>query len=313
MRPRVTGWRIGALLGEGATGAVYEATGADGEEVAIKFLHASFADDPDMVTRFKREAQTCQRLRSPHIAQVVGAGRSGETHWIMYRLLRGETLSARLKRETVLAGEGLARPIEHLLMGLAAAHTERVVHRDVKPANVMIERTPTGESACLMDFGISKDRSSPGGSAFHTLTSATATLGTINYMPPEQVGAAAEVDLRADLYAAGAVAYRAISGRLPYVGSSQAVVLHAKLNTDARTLREATGHIWPKDVEAFFRRALAREPRKRFQSAEVMLEGWTRVGRAARGPPADELRSVRAPASDRDDTVLEACPGDTTA
>lgn len=303
--PQVSGWRIGALLGEGATGSVYQATGAGGEEVAIKFLHDSFADEPEMVTRFKREAQTCQRLRSPHIAQVIGAGRTSQTYWIMYRLLRGETLSVRLRRETVMAGEELARPIEHVLAGLAVAHAERVVHRDIKPANIMIERTPTGESACLMDFGISKDRSQRRGSASHSLTSATATLGTINYMPPEQIGASAEVDHRADLYAAGVVAYRAISGRLPYVGSSQGAVLHAKLNTDARTLGEATGQAWPMNVEAFFRRALAGEPRKRFGSAEAMLEEWRLVARAEGVPAADFLRGLSAPASDGDDTVLD--------
>lgn len=310
MSPRLTvpGCTLGRLLGEGATGAVYEATNASGEALAIKFLHESFSDEPAMVARFKREAQTCQRLRSPHIASVVGAGRSGDAYWIAYRRLRGETLADRLKRERVLAADVAAAPIEHVLLGLAVAHEANVVHRDVKPANIMLEPTTSGESACLMDFGCSKDRSLARSTGSQSLTSATSTLGTINYMPPEQIGASAAVDRRADLYATGVVAYRAITGRLPYVGTSQAVVMQAKLSTDARSLSEATSLEWPEAFEGFFRRALSRDPAGRHRTAEEMRDGWRGVIATAGGPTLRELRGLGGSEGDGENTVLDGPP-----
>jgi eukaryotic-like serine/threonine-protein kinase len=305
--PAVPNCRIGRLLGEGVTGTVYEAANDSGEALAIKFLRETFADDPEMVARFKREASICQRLRSEHIAAVVGAGRTEQTYWIAYRRLVGETMAQRMRRDRVFVVAALTPLIEQVLRGLAVAHAAGVVHRDIKPANIMLERTPTGERACILDFGISKDRSHSGSNtSARSLTSHTATLGTINYMPPEQIGASASVDHRADLYSVGVVAYRAISGQLPYVGSSQAAVMHAKLNLDARSLGDATGARWPEHLEAFFRRALAREPSARFEDAASMQAAWTHAGRGGSTPDLDQLRRRNADSDRGDDTVLDA-------
>jgi serine/threonine-protein kinase len=159
---------------------------------------------------------------------------------------------------------------------------------------------------CILDFGVSKDRSNSGsGTSASSLTSTTATLGTINYMPPEQFGASAGVDHRADLYSVGVVAYRAIAGQLPYVGSSQAAVLHAKIHLDARSLAEATGTRWPDALEAFFRRALAREPSARFGDAGEMGTAWIDASRAGTTPDLEQLRRRNIDAQGSDDTVLE--------
>jgi serine/threonine-protein kinase len=309
--PAVPGCRIGRLLGQGTTGTVYEAVNASGEALAIKFLRDSFADDVEVVARFRREANICRRLRSEHIAQVVGAGRTELVYWIAYRRLHGETLSARLRRERVLAPEVLVPIIEQVLRGLAVAHVAGVVHRDIKPANIMLERTESGDRACILDFGVSKDRSFAGASTgSRNLTSATATLGTINYMPPEQVGGSASVDLRADLYSVGVVAYRALAGQLPYVGRSQAAVLHAKVSEDARTLAVSTSLSWPKALEDFFRRALARDPSGRFTDAHSMAHAWLDAARQRDLPELADLRQRNADSEDGDDTVLDL-PSDT--
>lgn len=294
------------MLGEGATGTVYDAVNEHGEALAIKFLHEGLTHDPEMVARFEREARICGRLRSEHIASVVGAGRTERTHWIAYRLIAGETLAARIQREHVLPLAAVVPIVEQVLRGLAVAHAAGVVHRDIKPANIMLERTGGGERACILDFGVSKDISRSGSSSSsRSLTSHTATLGTINYIAPEQIGASASVDHRADLYAVGVVAYRAITGQLPYLGSSQAAVLHAKTTRDARSLAEATGARWPHSLELFFGRALARDVSDRYEDALEMQTAW--AGAGVRGsPPAHELlrrRSVETAACE--DTVLD--------
>jgi serine/threonine-protein kinase len=304
--PPIPGCRIGRLLGEGTTGTVYEAVNAGGEALAIKFLRETFADDAEMVARFKREASICQRLRSEHIAAVVGAGRTEQTYWIAYRRLVGETLSERMRRARVLPLAELAPIVEEVLRGLAVAHAAGVVHRDIKPANIMLERIGAGERACILDFGISKDRSHSGSNTSgRSLTSTTATLGTINYMPPEQIGASAGVDHRADLYSVGVVAYRAIAGQLPYVGSSQAAVLYAKINVDARSLAEATSTRWPDALEVFFRRALAREPSARFGDAKEMETAWIDARGAGTTPDLEKLRQRNVDSQTGDDTVLD--------
>jgi serine/threonine-protein kinase len=304
---------MGALLGEGTTGAIYAAVNAQGDELAVKLLRESLADSPEMVLRFRREASTAQHLRSEYIAQVVSAGRTDDLYWIAYRRLRGETLASRLRRETVLEPAALVTLIEQVLRGLAVAHDAGVVHRDIKPANIMIERPSRSiatERACILDFGISKSPTGGSGTLQHSLTSATATLGTISYMPPEQVGGSAGVDHRADLYSVAVVAYRGLSGRLPYGGTSQAAVLHAKLNEDARSLASTTGVKWPRSVEAFFEQSLAREPGGRFGKAAAMATALRLAVEGEAMPGIAALRRAGSEAQDSEHTVLEG-PGST--
>jgi serine/threonine protein kinase len=138
--PLIPGLRMGELLGEGASGTVYAAVNAQGDELAVKFLRESLADSPKMVLRLRREASTAQHLRSEYIAQVVSAGRTDDLYWIADRRLHGETLASRLRRETMLEPAALVTLIEQVLRGLAVAHDAGVVHRDINPANIMIER-----------------------------------------------------------------------------------------------------------------------------------------------------------------------------
>jgi len=152
----------------------------DGDEIAVEFLRESLADDPEMVARFRREASVAQKLRSEFIAQVVSAGRSGHRYWVAYRRLHGETLARRMKREGVLEPAALMPLVEQVLRGLGVAHEAGVIHRDIEPANIMIERVQGIERACIMDFGLSKSPTGGSGTFQHSLTSATATLGTIS-------------------------------------------------------------------------------------------------------------------------------------
>jgi serine/threonine protein kinase len=288
-------YEVGELLGSGAMGAVHAAHDATGRQLAIKFLHEHLGDDPRIVERFAREARLARRVRSPHVARVLAAGQNGGLFWIAYERLLGETLEQRLQRLRVLPVTFVRAVLDQLLSGLEAAHNAGVIHRDIKPANVFLQRFETGESACILDFGISKSGPPAGSSTSQaSLTSTTETLGTSNYMAPEQIDGAASVGPRADLYAAGVVGFRALTGRLPFVEATPTAVLYAKRYGQPRTLAQATGETWLTGIEAHFRRALAREPDDRFADAESMREAWDEATKGDAFPSLDLLRA-RAP------------------
>jgi serine/threonine-protein kinase len=265
-------------------GAVYAASNDAGAPFAIKFLHEKWCDVPEIVTRFTREAKNALRVDSEFVARVMSIGRSGSVFWIAYERFPGETLHTRMVRDRVLAGPVARTIVEELLRGLDAAHAIGVIHRDIKPENVFLEsrREPPHVRTRILDFGVSKYRAAGDTTTEQPLTSANQTLGTISYMPPEQMSGAARVDGRADLYAAGVVAFHMLSGFLPFAGRSPAVVIHEKLRGAPRTLAQVTGVAWPKPFEAFFVKTLARELDDRFATAKSMREAWTHALTACR-------------------------------
>ncbi|HTJ84705.1 MAG TPA: serine/threonine-protein kinase, partial [Polyangiaceae bacterium] len=168
--------------------------------------------------------------------------------------------------------------LDDVLQGLAAAHAAGVIHRDLKPGNIFLEHLglpDRRERAKVLDFGIAnltrREKEEP------TLTAFDATLGSFAYMAPEQIRGAARADERADVYAVGAVAFRALAGRLPFEGSSAAVLVSLKLDRNAPSLEEATGEKWPAGVERFLERALDRRREKRFSSAVEAREAWRAI------------------------------------
>jgi serine/threonine-protein kinase len=147
------------------------------------------------------------------------------------------------------------------------------VHRDIKPANLFLTSTDDARTR-ILDFGVSKFRPLSTTTSQTPLTTGSATLGSLNYMPPEQIGGAARVDARADLYALATVAFRALTGALPFALFAAPTQMRAKLNGPAPSLADVTAVPWPEPVENFFRRGLAREPDGRFDHAQAMLEAW---------------------------------------
>jgi serine/threonine-protein kinase len=285
-------------------GEVYAAEDADGNPVAIKFLREDMSDEPELVARFKREAKIASRIQSPYVAAIVGTGKTAQGRlWIAFERLTGETLDARIRRVHYLPMKQAAWIIEHVLEGLHAAHSVGVIHRDVKPANVFLESLATAQRARLLDFGIAKARVAITVTSDPALTTANETLGTLSFMPPEQVGGAAAVDHRADLYAAGVVAFLGLTGQLPFVGRTASAVLYHKCNADALSLAEVTGTRWPDVVERWFARVLAREAEGRFASATDTLEAWREASRA-RAPSPSSFRNVRPILQDAADTEV---------
>jgi serine/threonine-protein kinase len=300
---------VGELLGEGAMGVVHAGRGARGEQVAIKFLHEHLAGIPEVVERFQREARIVGRLRSPFIAPVRLAGRTQGRLWIAYRRLHGETLESRLARERVLGAGAVGRIIAEVLEGLGIAHQAGVIHRDIKPANLFLERLPTSERACVLDFGVSKYTPPPGATTGElTLTSTRQMLGTLSYMAPEQIEGAARVDARVDLFSLGVVAFRAVTGTLPFERKSTTALLRAKLDGNLRTLGAATGLRWPEEWEAWMREAMAVGPDDRFASSELMLEKWRAVVERGGAPDAREVLEGRGRESHANEATEQAPP-----
>ncbi|HSQ64699.1 MAG TPA: serine/threonine-protein kinase [Polyangiaceae bacterium] len=298
-------YRVRRLIGSGGMGEVYEAEGKAGEKVALKVLHERAAKDPDLVARFQRESAIAAHIRSPYVAAILGAGkdRNGRL-WIAFERLEGEGLDERLRREQYLSFGDVAPILDDALKGLQAAHAAGVIHRDIKPANLYIERrqltakqVAAGESeerTRILDFGISKlRRSARPNKSEPSLTAFDATLGSFAYMAPEQVRGSARVDERADLYALGAVAFRALTGRLPFEGTNALTLIALKLDREPPSLAATTGDEWPGAIERFLEKMMARDRDRRFVHAQEALDGWHKVmGTMGDVPPDRPSRLV---------------------
>ncbi|MCW8141818.1 MAG: serine/threonine protein kinase, partial [Planctomycetota bacterium] len=213
---RIGGYRVLRELGRGGMGVVYLAESlALRRQVALKVLTPG--GDVEAVERFQLEARAVARLRHPHVVGVHEVGRDGPRWFLAMDLVDGESLRARVQRDGPLAPEDAARLLEPIARALHHAHGAGLLHRDVKPHNVLVARDGT---PLLADFGLAKDVGADG------VTVTGEVMGTPAYMAPEQATADhARVDRRADVYALGATLYEALTGRPPFVGGSAINVL----------------------------------------------------------------------------------------
>jgi len=241
------------------------------------------------------------KIESPFVAAILGAGKERDGRlWIAFERLEGEGLDERLRSEQYLSFADVAPIMDDALQGLDAAHKAGVIHRDIKPANLFIEKRKLTakqiredapeERTRILDFGVSKMRTRQGRKSEPSLTAFDATLGSFAYMAPEQVRGSARVDERADLYALGAVAFRALSGRLPFEGQNALTLIALKLDREPPSLMTTTGDEWPGAIERFLAKMMARDREKRFATGGEALTAWRKVcrvmGNAPRKPPS---------------------------
>ncbi len=254
-------YRLVRELGRGGMGVVYLATDtALDRTVAIKVVHPELATHPSISRRFLAEARTIARLRHPNVVAVHTAGTAGDLLYYVMDEIEGESLRQRLTRDGRLDPGDVARITADLASALDAAARAGVVHRDVKPENVLIE-TGSGR-ALLADFGIAR---AVAGDSAGTSTGQGVAVGTPNYMSPEQA-AGEEVDGRSDLYALGVVAYEMLTGRPPFTGASRVVVSKHIAERPAPVGRVRQG-ISPQ-LGAAVMRALEKQPAARWQTGE---------------------------------------------
>jgi serine/threonine-protein kinase len=262
-------YQVEREIGKGGNARIYLARDTRGEAVALKILHpellVSVAAD-----RFLREIKLAKQLDHPHIAHLLD---SGEREWLVYYVMtyvEGPTLREHLARVSRLGIPETLRLAGDLLDALDHAHARGIVHRDVKPDNVVL--APRG--AVLLDFGIARAVAASGSDR---LTRSGIAVGTSTYMSPEQITALKEIDLRSDLYALGVVLYECLAGQPPFVHRNEAVVLQMHLThppPDVRTIRPET----PADLATGIQRALAKTTEERWQSAAAMRDALITVG-----------------------------------
>ena len=266
--PPVLGERyeIGGVLGRGGMAEVHR--GRDlrlGREVAVKVLRSDLARDPSFQVRFRREAQAAASLNHPAIVAVYDTGEdrtsAGATPYIVMEYVEGETLRDVLRREGVLSPQRAMTLAADICNALDFSHRNGIVHRDVKPGNVMI--TPEG-TVKVMDFGIARAVSDSAA----TMTSTAAVIGTAQYLSPEQARGES-VDARSDVYSVGCLLYELVTGAPPFTGDSPVSVAYQHVREDPR-LPPSVNPAIPADLDASLLKALSKNPANRYQSAAEM-------------------------------------------
>ncbi|MEZ4409176.1 MAG: serine/threonine-protein kinase [Polyangiales bacterium] len=284
-------------LGEGGMGTVWAAenTAIKGSRVAVKVLHRTYARDPQVVRRFRAEAEASARVGHPGIIKVFDFGETDDgVPWMVMERLDGESLADRLSREGRLAPEEAVGVVCAALDALSAAHDKGVVHRDLKPENLFLAREGDAVVTKVLDFGVSKFL---GDDAERVrLTRTGAVLGTPAYMSPEQARGAETVDHRSDLWAMGVILYELLAGALPFDAANYNALLIAIATGEAKPLSDAAPEVDLNLVD-IVERAMARQARDRYASATAMRDALI----AWRGAPRDTAppRRVSVPLSDR--------------
>jgi serine/threonine protein kinase len=270
-------YRLLRFVARGGMGEVFEAYDQKRQrQVAVKLLREELSKDPEWCARFKRESEVASAIQSPYVARVLNAGQT-RTHagrrWIAFEFLTGDSLDTLLRQTGKLPFAEVGWMVEHLLMALESAHGLGVIHRDIKPGNLFV--VPAGPRLVVLDFGVAKRAA--GGRHSSGLTSADTLLGTPSYMSPEQLVNSKGVDVRTDLYSAGLVAYRTLTGRLPFQHRDWAAMLESKRRGSLPPLASASGISWPETIEAWILHMVAARREDRFDSAQAALRAWRSV------------------------------------
>jgi len=269
-------FRVLGHLGGGGMGEVYLAEQVSlGRRVALKVLRREVGQQPGMSERFRREARLLSSVEHPAVVRVIDFGQSHDSTCLVMEFAEGETLLQHLGNGPLAPDRG-RRVLMQLAEGLAAIHDKGIIHRDLKPENVVLTPGPRGEQARLLDFGIAKllepDPDAKG------LSQVGVVLGTPEYLSPEQA-MGHPLDARSDIYSLGVLAYRVLSGNLPFNGPNARDYLLQHIGTVPTPLVENTPTMADDpDLSAIIMRCLAKEPRGRFQTAEDLV-------RALEAPP----------------------------
>jgi serine/threonine-protein kinase len=291
----IAGYRIEGVLGQGGMGVVYEATQLSlNRTVALKLLAGQLGDDPAFRERFRREGLLQAQIDHPNIVTVYEAGDTDAGLFLAMRLVRGPNLKDMIIARELDAGRSL-RILTPVADALDAAHAEGLIHRDIKPQNILVSGR---DHAYLADFGLTK---APGEKS---LTKTGQFVGTLDYISPEQIRGK-PASKQSDIYALAAVLYECLSGVVPYPKDSEAAVLYAHMSDEPPSVTEARPDL-PGGLDDVIRKAMSKNPEERHQSASELMrdaeEAFSRKTRAAMTPPppleTPEEAGIRASETD---------------
>jgi serine/threonine protein kinase len=255
---RIGRYQVIERIGRGAMGVVYRAhDNAMGRDVALKVLTADLEDDPDIRTRFHREAEAAARLSHPNIITIFDVGEDADRFFIVMELLRGATLREFLKQSDATLGRKLDL-MTQLCAGLASAHNASIYHRDIKPGNIFVRSDGILK---ILDFGVARLASS-------SMTAAGFIVGTPDYMSPEQARGE-NIDGRSDIFSLGGVFYFMLTGRKPFPATELPGLFGQIQNDDPAKLLD---HEAPPELAAVIMRALSKKAGARYQSCQDLLD-----------------------------------------
>jgi serine/threonine-protein kinase len=261
-------YQLGELLGRGGMGEVYQATRlADSHTVAIKILYGHLAGD-DNLERFRREAAIAMKLPATLVAQVfeIGHATEGGHHYIAMELLEGEDLGMLLRRRRLLPAAELLPILDQLVMAVEAAHAAGIVHRDLKPQNVFLSSTAGALAVKLLDFGVARFTEG------NNLTQSAMLIGSPGYLAPEQVAEEfGEIGPRADVFALGTIAYRALTGHNAFPARNAAAAVYEAVHHEPPPPSTVEASLSP-DVDCVVAIALAKRPEQRYASARELAQ-----------------------------------------
>jgi predicted Ser/Thr protein kinase len=272
---RIGRYQITGEIGKGAMGLVYKATDPNiGRTVALKTMRLDVhgMESEEMLRRFRNEARAAGLLNHPNIVTIYDAGEQEGIFYIAMEFIEGRTLQEILKVERVLNPDKTADIIRQVCAGLDYAHARGIVHRDVKPANIMVQ---AGGTAKIMDFGIAK-------SAGTGITSTGQVMGTPNYMSPEQVKGR-PVDGRSDLFSVGVILYECLTGERPFAGENVTTIIYKLVNENPPAPSDLDVTV-PPAISAVVMRALAKTPETRFQSGTDLAWALSMHGAPGEAP-----------------------------
>ncbi|MFT4200417.1 Stk1 family PASTA domain-containing Ser/Thr kinase [Gordonia sp. (in: high G+C Gram-positive bacteria)] len=289
-------YQLGETLGFGGMSEVHFARDLLlNRDVAIKVLRADLARDPSFYLRFRREAQNAAKLNHPTIVQVFDTGEAqtedGPLPFIVMEYVEGETLRDILRADGPLAPRQALTWMADVAAAMDFSHRAGIVHRDMKPANVMIDRTGAVK---VMDFGIARAMNDTGA----TMTQTSAVMGTAQYLSPEQARGL-KVDPRSDIYSMGCVLFELLTGEPPFTGDSPVAVAHQHVHEDPPLPSDLRGDIAP-ELDSVILKAISKNPANRYQSAAEFRADLIRVLSGQR--PAAPMIMTEAERSDLIDT-----------
>jgi serine/threonine protein kinase len=254
---KIDDYQVDALLGEGGMGKVYTATGPDGTLVALKLVKGDFARDDTFRRRFSREARIAQTVKHPNVVPVLATGEHEGHPYMAQRFIEGRSLDERLKQDGPLDLPTAVRISSDVAAGLEALWAAGMVHRDVKPANILLDAGD--RTAYITDFGLAKDTQGS------MLTLPGQALGSMDYMAPEQIRGE-PVTAATDIYALGCVVYESLCGQPPFADIQGMRVLWAHLQDPPRDPTTLRSDLTPEVTQALLQ-AMEKDPDKRPASA----------------------------------------------